>query len=193
MPDGIGGRSGYTATARRRDHEGAVSGLSWRRRCFVPACSMRLSHGSTQTPPRNYPESCPQREPKRPRGHCLRSYDLLVVLCGASAPVSIWEGLVRFHLLLHKGKELHVDKTIFLNLRDDVSSQAVDPDEIEANRFAAELLMPKNLILKDVKQADIDLENEDDLLDLARRYRVGIQALTFRLANLGLISSPRGS
>ena len=53
--------------------------------------------------------------------------------------------------------------------------------------------MPKNLILKDVKQADIDLENEDDLLDLARRYRVGIQALTFRLANLGLISSPRGS
>jgi Zn-dependent peptidase ImmA (M78 family) len=96
------------------------------------------------------------------------------------------------HLLLHKGKELHVDRTIFLNLRDDVSSQAVDPDEIEANRFAAELLMPKNLILKDVKQADIDLENEDDLLDLARRYRVSIQALTFRLANLGLISSPRG-
>jgi Zn-dependent peptidase ImmA (M78 family) len=97
------------------------------------------------------------------------------------------------HLLLHKGKQLHVDKTLFLNLRDDVSSQAVDPDEIEANRFAAGLIMPRQMILADVEEASFDLENEEDLLNLARRYRVSIQALTYRLTNLGLISLPDNS
>jgi Zn-dependent peptidase ImmA (M78 family) len=88
------------------------------------------------------------------------------------------------HLLLHKHRDVHVDKALF---RDDVASQATDPNEIAANRFAAELLMPKHLLMADLAQ-DVDLENEDDLLGLARRYRVSVQALTFRLANLGLIN-----
>jgi len=93
------------------------------------------------------------------------------------------------HMHLHKGKEIHVDKTLFtMNLRDDVSSDASDPDEIQANHFAAELLMPSQLLMTDLTEQRIDLENEDDLMGLARRYRVSSQAMTFRLANLGLIS-----
>ena len=94
------------------------------------------------------------------------------------------------HLLLHKGTGIPIDKTLFINLRDTASSKATDPNEIEANRFAAELLMPRQMLLNDVKDQGIDLENEDDLLNLARRYRVSIQAFTFRLANVGLVSLP---
>src|SRR5439155_6312339 len=38
------------------------------------------------------------------------------------------------HLLLHEGMEVHVDHSYRLNLRDDVSSQALDPEEIAANK-----------------------------------------------------------
>lgn len=92
------------------------------------------------------------------------------------------------HMLLHKGVEIHVDRAFRVNLRNDVSAQAVDPEEIEANRFAAELLMPENMLVGDLKGRVIDFENEDDLRRFAAKYRVSLQALTFRLINLGLIS-----
>jgi Zn-dependent peptidase ImmA (M78 family) len=88
------------------------------------------------------------------------------------------------HFLLHKGTEIHVDRTFRVNLRNDVSSQAVDPDEIEANRFAAQLLMPEHFLGRDLKGQEIDIEKEDDLKLLASKYRVSLQALTFRLTNL---------
>jgi len=43
---------------------------------------------------RNYPGSCSQREPKRPKGDAVRSSNLRGVVCGAWAPVSIWKGLM---------------------------------------------------------------------------------------------------
>src|SRR3990172_9125689 len=55
------------------------------------------------------------------------------------------------HMLLHRGIEVHVDRTYRINLRDDISSSAVDHDEIEANRFAAELLMPEKMLIADMK------------------------------------------
>lgn len=92
------------------------------------------------------------------------------------------------HMLLHKGVEVHVDRAFRINLRNDVSSKAVDPEEIEANRFAAELLMPEHMLVGDLKGRVIDFENEDDLRRFAVKYRVSLQAFTFRLINLGLIS-----
>ncbi len=92
------------------------------------------------------------------------------------------------HVLLHKGSQVHVDRIFLVNLRDDVSSQAVDPEEIEANKFAAELLMPEHMLIRDLKGQEIDFENEEDLRHLSAKYRVSRQALTFRLMNLGLIS-----
>jgi len=59
------------------------------------------------------------------------------------------------HLALHEG-EVHIDRSfnsnVRVNRRDAVSSMAVDAKEIEANRFAAELLMPYNMVLADLKE-----------------------------------------
>lgn len=94
------------------------------------------------------------------------------------------------HVLLHKGTEVYIDRTYRVNMRNTVSSQAVDKDEIEANRFAAALLMPEHMLVEDLKDMEIDFESEDDLADLAEKYEVSLKAMTIRLSNIGLISVP---
>ena len=94
------------------------------------------------------------------------------------------------HVLLHKGTEVYIDRTYRVNMRNNVSSQAVDKDEIEANRFAASLLMPEHMLVEDLKDIEIDFESEDDLADLAAKYEVSLQAMAIRLSNIGLISVP---
>lgn len=91
------------------------------------------------------------------------------------------------HVLLHKGTEVHIDRTYRVNMRNDISSQAVDRDEIEANRFAAALLMPEHMLIDDLQDMEIDSENGDNVGALANKYEVSLQAMTLRLQNLGLI------
>ena len=93
------------------------------------------------------------------------------------------------HLVLHKG-DLFVDKTVRLN-RDVNSSLAIDPREIEANGFAAELLMPEawvtseaqKYLLKNQKASDVALVEQ-----LAKVFQVSNQAMEIRLSNLGILS-----
>jgi Zn-dependent peptidase ImmA (M78 family) len=68
--------------------------------------------------------------------------------------------------------------------RDRVSSQATDAREIEANRFAAALLMPIDFLEKSLRAARSPLDNEA-VATLATKYEVSIQAMTYRLMNLG--------
>ncbi len=94
------------------------------------------------------------------------------------------------HYVLHEGRTIHVDenpkKLAFrINLRDEKSAKGDDDDEKEANLFAAELLMPAKFLEKDLKGKDIDLLDDEQLVDLAAKYKVSVQALSFRLANLG--------
>lgn len=97
------------------------------------------------------------------------------------------------HLTLdHKG-ELFVDQTVKLQgtviRRDGVSSQAVDRFEIEANRFAAELLMPESLIVAAVRERQekhTDCPSSVLVDDLAREFQVSSQAMEYRLTNLGI-------
>jgi len=97
------------------------------------------------------------------------------------------------HFLLHEGEKLHVDGDApgySLFRRDPKSSDGSDVIEREANFFAAELLMPQSFLEKDLAEHSVvDLLDPDEkvLKDLAKKYRVSVQALTFRLANLGLI------
>ncbi len=90
------------------------------------------------------------------------------------------------HLCLHKGKDVYIDRgfPVVVNRRDELSTQAIDPDEIEANRFAAELLIPYNMILNDTD--GFDIEEDEDLNKLGDRYQVSIQALTYRINNLAI-------
>lgn len=86
------------------------------------------------------------------------------------------------HLILHQKEPVFVDRDFH---RDSVSSQAIDPLEIEANKFAAALLMPAQFLMQDLTDADGPLRSEK-VEELARRYRVSQQAMTFRLDNLGV-------
>ncbi len=78
---------------------------------------------------------------------------------------------------------LHIDKNIWVNWRDDESSKAVQWQEIQANQFAAELLMPTAFL----KRVLSKLRRIDDnfVQVLARKYRVSSQAMDIRLNNLG--------
>ena len=77
-----------------------------------------------------------------------------------------------------------MDRSFRINRRDEVSSQATDAEEIEANRFAAELLMPYDLITEDLMRYQPDIEDEDELRELADRYGVSLQALTLRIKSV---------
>lgn len=102
------------------------------------------------------------------------------------------------HLLLH-AEPLHVDtrqnygvvhtptgaKSTFQFLRDRVSSQATDDREIEANRFAAALLMPASFLKNDLRRIEMPVSTEE-IERFSQRYRVSTQAMTFRLINLGI-------
>lgn len=95
------------------------------------------------------------------------------------------------HLLLHADEGFHIDEKRPLR-RDAVSSQATDPQEMEANQFAAELLMPEVLVRASVEalvQGDDEMSFEEAIDKLARNYRVSTLAMTHRLTNLKIISS----
>ncbi len=88
------------------------------------------------------------------------------------------------HFTLHMGKTLPLGKPIFVDnvaARDQSSSRGLIPEEIEANKFAAELLMPHSFISRDVSKADPRKLVED----LADKYDVSQTAMTLRLTNLG--------
>lgn len=79
--------------------------------------------------------------------------------------------------------EVHVDKTFRVLLRDDVTSMGVDPLEIEANAFAAELLMPAEILKELVDPAGLDLDDEEMVEALAKKLRVSTAALRYRLSS----------
>lgn len=94
------------------------------------------------------------------------------------------------HFLLHEGETAHFDGKrpgLRVSLRSTESSKGTNDNEKEANLFAAELLMPAKFLEKDLRGKSVDLMDEDALDELAKKYKVSVQALTFRLNNLGYI------
>ena len=63
----------------------------------------------------------------------------------------------------------------------------VDPIELQAEQFAAELLMPKFMLLCDLKEAPMKSEDDEMLKTLAARYGVSLHAIAIRLSELNLI------
>lgn len=91
------------------------------------------------------------------------------------------------HLILHKSEDFHIDEQSPIRFRNQASSQASDPAEIEANQFAAELLMPAGLLSQDLKNAPIGSDPEAVVADLAEHYEVSEQAMAIRLSALGYL------
>jgi Zn-dependent peptidase ImmA (M78 family) len=79
----------------------------------------------------------------------------------------------------------HVDGDFRVAWRNTASSAGVDWKEIEANRFAAALLMPEKMLQEDVNQ--VAVLDRDTLQHLAASYKVSRIAMQFRLIHLGLL------
>lgn len=94
------------------------------------------------------------------------------------------------HYELHKDQShLFIDKTfkvLFRNTKKDISTPEAMYEQ-EANSFAAALLMPETLLNAEIKNASLDLGNEDAIKKLAERFDVSTTAMYYRMLNLGKI------
>lgn len=77
---------------------------------------------------------------------------------------------------------VHVDKVFRVLHRDEDASKGIDPLEIEANAFASELLMPEAFLRDAISDTGLDIEDEETIEALARKFRVSASAMRVRLA-----------
>lgn len=95
------------------------------------------------------------------------------------------------HHLLHPDAPTVFVDGAFVHFRGDDITAPSDARELEANAFAAALLMPEPHIRRDLRGQYIDAFDEAAVRGLAGRYGVSQQALTIRLMRLGLIGGVR--
>jgi Zn-dependent peptidase ImmA (M78 family) len=93
------------------------------------------------------------------------------------------------HFVMHASdnqqQRLFVDRSTMFR-RNENSSTGDDHQEVEANRFAAALLMPEKLIREEIASSRFDLDDEEDVGNMAKHFNVSAAAMTFRLKNLNL-------
>ena len=135
------------------------------------------------------------------RGISIRTMDLkevsgLVVRDGASTVIGVNKDHAqtrqRFtiahecaHALLHDGKEIHYDTDYRVDFRSAESSLGVNVEEMEANFFAACILMPRRFLETEPLMAELDVEDAAKTVKaLAQRYKVSPHAMSIRLGNL---------
>ena len=85
------------------------------------------------------------------------------------------------------GEHVHVDRGHFISQRGPRSATGVDPKEIEANQFAACVLMPADLVTRAVAACGGSPLVDRQVSELASTFAVGEQAMTIRLSTLGLL------
>ena len=85
------------------------------------------------------------------------------------------------------GEHVHVDRGHAITPRNSRSSTGVDIKEIEANQFAACLLMPSKLLLGRIKGLGVKQLRDDHVSLLAKEFDVSEQAMTIRLSTLGFL------
>lgn len=95
------------------------------------------------------------------------------------------------HYALHPHNPTVYVDDVMMHFRGEGMATA-PPQEIEANTFAATLLMPEEFLQKDLEGRTIDAHDDGVLRSLAQKYKVSQMALTIRLTELGyLAGSPR--
>ena len=91
------------------------------------------------------------------------------------------------HYEMHrKTMGLFIDKSFKVEFRNQNSSTGEIKKELEANAFAAALLMPEKLLLKEIRNHKYDLTEDSSMKELAKLFNVSVSAMTFRIANLNL-------
>lgn len=91
------------------------------------------------------------------------------------------------HLLLHASDDTTRNtRSAVVLFRDERSTTGTHKQEIEANRFAASLLMPAEEVRRRVANR-VSFLDEDFIAGLAREFYVSPQAMAYRLENLRLL------
>jgi Zn-dependent peptidase ImmA (M78 family) len=91
------------------------------------------------------------------------------------------------HYFLHVNETMHVDEhetVSAIYFRDSESSNATKLNEIQANQFAAELLMPSKEVFALAKQELSKRRSMEEVSeDLAKKYEVSITAMSVKLGH----------
>src|SRR5688572_10230391 len=88
------------------------------------------------------------------------------------------------HFILHDFDDVHVDEYV-MKLRSPESSTGANKDEVEANRFAAELLMPEGILEQEIARLGVqDVSDDRAMQQLAKQFQVSMQAMSNRLMTL---------
>lgn len=88
------------------------------------------------------------------------------------------------HLSLHKSainNEIHVDKQFQVLMRDTKASLGTDQMEVEANFFASALLIPNSLLKQHLENHSFDIDDEDFISDIAKKFKVSVQAMQLKI------------
>lgn len=91
------------------------------------------------------------------------------------------------HYKLHTQKSKMFMDNVFFRKKSEGYTSKDEKIEKEANYFAANILMPENLVRKEIIELDCDLHDDTTIASLASKFEVSSSAMTFRLINLGLI------
>ncbi len=103
------------------------------------------------------------------------------------------------HFMLHDSEDVRYDRKGSgynfgrIMMRNAESSKGEKRDEVEANFFAAELLMPRKILVERLltnKTLDfLETDTDDAIGQLAKEFNVSTQALTVRLVQLKIIEA----
>lgn len=100
------------------------------------------------------------------------------------------------HFLLKHGRDgLFIDRSEHFIFRNEVSATGEKRQEVEANAFAAALLMPEKMVRTEMEElSNIGIEIHDEaglelIKTLAKKFNVSSTSMTFRIANLSLMDN----
>lgn len=85
------------------------------------------------------------------------------------------------------GEHVHVDRGHLISLRSNRSSTGTNLKEIEANQFAACLLMPSRLLRERINRLACEQLCDSQVTLLAKEFKVSEQAMTIRLSAMGFL------
>ena len=92
------------------------------------------------------------------------------------------------HYVLHSNdSKMFVDTAIFKRQIEGGYTTREERMEREANNFAANILMPEIIVYREVSNFYKDLNDENNIAALARKFEVSTAAMTYRLINIGII------
>lgn len=126
-------------------------------------------------------------------GFIVRKKDQIYIGINSSHPAnrqrfSIAHELGHYFLHLTQSNDFFVDRNAAY-FRNQKSGQGTISQEIAANTFAAELLMPQRMIEQELSRHEGELD-DIEIYKLSNQFRVSDQAMRYRLANLGVITNP---